>query len=117
MIYISHDIAVIAEVAERIGVMYAGKLVEIASCRAIFKTPRHPYTAALMSAFPSIRGPKTRLEALGGEPPDLLHPPQGCRFHPRCPRALDTCRRIEPELLPAGPEHFSACWNPVEVRQ
>jgi peptide/nickel transport system ATP-binding protein len=117
MIYISHDIAVIAEVAERIGVMYAGKLVEIASSAAIFKSPRHPYTAALMSSFPSIRGPKVRLEALGGEPPDLLHPPRGCRFHPRCPRVLERCRQAEPELQDSHPGHWSACWNPVEVLQ
>jgi peptide/nickel transport system ATP-binding protein len=117
MIYISHDIAVIAEVAERIGVMYAGKLVEIASCSAIFKAPRHPYTAALMSSFPSIRGPKVRLEVLGGEPPDLLNPPRGCRFHPRCPRMLEQCRHVEPVLQASSPDHWSACWNPIEVLQ
>jgi peptide/nickel transport system ATP-binding protein len=117
MIYISHDIAVIAEVADRIGVMYAGKMVEIASCNAIFKSPRHPYTAALMTSFPSIRGPKIHLTALGGEPPDLLHPPEGCRFHPRCPRALEKCHKEVPPLTGSSPDHLAACWNPVEVLQ
>jgi peptide/nickel transport system ATP-binding protein len=115
MVYISHDIAVIAEVSERIGVMYAGRLVEIGSSQAIFRAPRHPYTAALMSAFPSIRGPKTRLTALAGEPPDLLNPPSGCRFHPRCPRALEKCHRVTPVLDGPAPDHTAACWNPVEV--
>ena len=117
MIYISHDIAVIAEVAERIGVMYAGRLVELAPSAAIFHTPAHPYTLALMSAFPSIHGPRTRLTALGGEPPDLLFPPTGCRFHPRCPRVLDQCRQFTPPLQSYGERHQVACWNPVEVRQ
>jgi peptide/nickel transport system ATP-binding protein len=118
MIYISHDIAVIAEVSDRIGVMYAGRLVEIAPSQEIFHAPRHPYTGALMSAFPSIHGPKTRLRSLEGEPPDLLYPPPGCRFHPRCARALDECRRLRPPLAPSGnAEHSVACWNPLEVKQ
>ncbi len=115
MIYISHDIAVIAEVAEKIGVMYAGRLVELAGAREIFKSPRHPYTAALMSAFPSIKGPKTHLEALGGEPPDLLFPPGGCRFHPRCPFASEHCAHEQPPFVPfdQNKEHWIACWYPV----
>ncbi len=115
MIYISHDVAVIAEVSEKIGVMYAGRLVELAQTREIFVRPCHPYTAALMSAFPSIKGPKTRLEGLSGEPPDLLSPPSGCRFHPRCARALEQCQREQPAMSYSGPEHIFYCWNPVEV--
>jgi peptide/nickel transport system ATP-binding protein len=115
MIYISHDIAVIAEVADRIGVMYAGRLAEIASATDIFEHPLHPYTFALMSAFPSIKGPKRALTALPGEPPDLLHPPTGCRFHPRCPRAKDICREETPPFEDFGGGHFAACWNPVEA--
>ncbi|HSF83379.1 MAG TPA: ABC transporter ATP-binding protein [Anaerolineales bacterium] len=115
MIYISHDVAVIAEVAEKIGVMYAGRLVELAHCRDIFRRPRHPYTAALMSAFPSIKGPKRRLDGLGGEPPDLLYPPAGCRFHPRCTQALEHCSHERPPLSSSGPEHIFYCWNPLEV--
>jgi peptide/nickel transport system ATP-binding protein len=115
MIYISHDIAVIAEVAEKIGVMYAGRLVELGRVADIFKHPRHPYTVALMSSFPSIKGPKTKLTALAGEPPDLLSPPAGCRFHPRCPRALEICSQKRPPLVSFGYQHQVACWNPVEV--
>jgi len=116
MIYISHDIAVIAEVSDRIGVMYAGRLVELADAVDIFERPLHPYTFALMSAFPSIQGPKRPLAALPGEPPDLLNPPAGCRFHPRCPRVKDICRREVPAFQDFGNGHFAACWNPVEVK-
>ncbi len=115
MIYISHDIAVIAEVAELLGVMYAGRLAEMSTSHDIFKRPMHPYTVALMSAFPSIRGPKQKLEALPGEPPDLLFPPKGCRFHPRCPRALAQCKKEQPPFEDAGGGHMVACWNPAEV--
>ena len=98
MIYISHDIAVIAEVSSRVGVMYAGRLVELADTADIFARPLHPYTHALMSAFPSITGPKRDLATLPGEPPDLLHPPPGCRFHPRCPAATTVCAEEAPAL-------------------
>ncbi|MDO9027688.1 MAG: ABC transporter ATP-binding protein, partial [Candidatus Roizmanbacteria bacterium] len=113
MLYISHDIAVIAEVCDRIGVMYAGRLAELANGVDIFKRPLHPYTFALMSAFPSTVGPKRSLIALPGEPPDLLHPPSGCRFHPRCPRVKDICLREVPPFQDFGDGHFAACWNPV----
>lgn len=117
MIYISHDIAVIAEVAERIAIMYAGRLCELADAVEIFKRPRHPYTVALMSAFPSIVGEKRPLVALGGEPPDLLFPPPGCRFHPRCPRALDICKQQQPPFEDIGGGHYLACWNPAPVAE
>lgn len=112
MIYISHDIAVIAEVSERVGVMYAGKLVEMATTEAIFHNPIHPYTMALMSSFPSIVGEKTELVTLAGEPPDLLNPPKGCRFHPRCPYATEVCREDEPEFKDHGASHLASCWHP-----
>jgi peptide/nickel transport system ATP-binding protein len=112
MIYISHDIAVIAEVSERVGVMYAGQMAEMASTTAIFHHPIHPYTMGLMSAFPSIVGPKTELVQLPGEPPDLLSPPPGCRFHPRCPYATEICREQVPEFRDHGGGHYAACWHP-----
>ena len=115
MIYISHDIAVIAEVSDRIGVMYAGRLVEIGSSEQIFKNPQHPYTYGLMSAFPSIVGPKRELAVLPGEPPDLLHPPSGCRFHPRCPYATEICTREVPPMVEVSEDHFVACEHPMEV--
>ena len=113
MIYISHDIAVIAEVSDRIAIMYAGRIMEIASAKDIFQHPTHPYTYALMNAFPSIIGKKHPLLALPGEPPDLLHPPDGCRFHPRCPHVLDRCRREVPPDTDYGHGHLAACWNPM----
>jgi peptide/nickel transport system ATP-binding protein len=112
MIYISHDIAVIAEVCERVGVMYAGKMAELASAEAIFHRPLHPYTMGLMSSFPSIVGDKTELVTIPGEPPDLLNPPPACRFHPRCPYATEICREQEPEFKSYGDEHYTACWHP-----
>jgi peptide/nickel transport system ATP-binding protein len=116
MVYISHDIAVIAEVSDRIGVMYAGRMAEIAGAVDIFERPFHPYTHALMSAFPSIKGKKRDLTIVPGEPPDLLDPPPGCRFHPRCPNAIDRCRQEQPPLESAGKHHLVACWNPMEAR-
>jgi peptide/nickel transport system ATP-binding protein len=113
MIYISHDIAVIAEVSDRIGVMYAGRLVELGSSQAIFYRPLHPYTAALLSAFPSVTGPKRPLQTLTGEPPNLLNPPTGCRFHPRCAFATDVCREQRPAFEDMGDGHFVACFHPV----
>lgn len=112
MIYISHDIAVIAEVSRRVGVMYAGKLVELASSEDIFHNPLHPYTMGLMSSFPSIVGEKTELVTIPGEPPDLLAPPSGCRFHPRCPFATEICRTDEPEFKQHADAHWAACWHP-----
>lgn len=116
MIYISHDIAVIAEVSEKIAVMYAGRIAEMGKSDDIFKCCNHPYTVALMSAFPSIVGPKTKLLALPGEPPDLLAPPSGCRFHPRCPVATEKCSQEAPPLEPIKPGHLVACWHPMEVK-
>jgi len=112
MLYISHDIAVIAEVSQRIGVMYAGNLVEFADTVTIFKNPAHPYTIALMSAFPSIKGEKRKLQGLPGEPPDLLRPPSGCRFHPRCPFATAVCTESPAEYREIHPQHYVACWHP-----
>ena len=112
MIYITHDIAVVAEVTDRIGVMYAGKLVELGSTADVFEHPIHPYTKALLSVFPSIRGEKRPLTTLGGEPPNLVDPPTGCRFHPRCPYATAICQQEEPPIV-VRDGHWAACWNPV----
>ncbi|WP_407701731.1 ABC transporter ATP-binding protein [Thermosipho ferrireducens] len=119
MIYISHDIAVIAEVSDKIAVMYAGKFVELADSVTIFKNPMHPYTYLLMNAFPSIVGEKKELFTIPGEPPNLLEPPKGCRFAPRCPWATDKCREEEPEYKLIENGHYIACWHPLteEVRE
>ncbi|MBT8165869.1 MAG: ABC transporter ATP-binding protein [Acidimicrobiia bacterium] len=115
IIYISHDIAVIAEVTDRMGVMYAGKMVEFGNTADIFSAPRHPYAWLLLSSTPSIVGPRRQLAPLEGEPPNLLDPPSGCRFNPRCPFATEQCRTEEPPLQDIGDGHLVACWNYEEV--
>lgn len=109
MIYISHDISVIAESCERIAVMYAGILAEYAQAVDLFRSPMHPYTKALMNSFPSIKGARRRLIPVPGEPPNLLDPPTGCRFHPRCPLAMDICKRENPAFKEYGSKHWAAC--------
>ena len=106
---ISHDISTIADICEKTSVMYAGKIVELADTLTVFKDPRHPYAKGLISAFPSIKGAKKRLSSIPGFPPDLLNPPKGCRFHPRCPIATDVCQRQEPEIRDLGRNHLVAC--------
>jgi peptide/nickel transport system ATP-binding protein len=115
IIYISHDVAVIAEVSDRIGVMYAGKLVELGTTDEVFPHPRHPYTYLLLASTPSVRGPRRKLAPLEGEPPDLLHPPSGCRFHPRCPWATEVCASDEPPFVEASEGHRVACWHSDQV--
>ncbi len=112
MIYISHDIGVVAEVTDRIGVMYAGRLVELGDTADVFGAPMHPYTAALMSSFPSISGEKHELETLPGEPPNLANPPAGCPFHPRCAYATEECREEFPAQVQRG-SRWTACWHPL----
>ncbi len=115
IIYISHDVAVIAEVSDRIGVMYAGKLVELGSTDEVFSHPKHPYTYLLLASTPSVKGPRRKLAPLEGEPPDLLKPPSGCRFHPRCPWATEICSIDEPPFEELSEGHSVACWHPDEV--
>lgn len=115
MIYISHDIAVIAEVTDSLGVMYAGKMVEYGETREVFARPKHPYAYLLLKSTPSITGPRRTLAPLEGEPPDLLDPPTGCRFHPRCPFATEKCVNEEPPLADIGGGHRVACWHYEQV--
>ncbi len=114
MIYISHDVSVIAEVSDIVGVMYAGRLMEVGPADDVFKRPRHPYTYGLMNAYPSILGEKRNLMTIPGEPPNLIFPPEGCRFHPRCDWATDECGMVEPSVRHIGPEHFVSCHNPLQ---
>jgi oligopeptide/dipeptide ABC transporter, ATP-binding protein, C-terminal domain len=109
MIYVSHDISVIAEVSKRMAVMYAGRIVEYADAVSVFKHPLHPYTKGLMASFPSIRGELKRLEGIPGEPPNLVDPPTGCRFHPRCPYAREICKKKEPKYREISTNHWVAC--------
>jgi peptide/nickel transport system ATP-binding protein len=109
MIYISHDISVIAETCAKTGVMYAGKIVEYADTDSLFYDTLHPYTRALLSSYPSIKGEVKRLNPIPGEPPNLLDPPTGCRFYPRCPEREGICDSQEPEYLEVKKDHFVAC--------
>ena len=113
MIYISHDIAAVAEMSHRIGVMYAGKIVELGQTSQVLRQPLHPYTEALMASFPSLKGQRKKLESLPGEPPDLVSPPEGCRFRPRCPFATSICEESEPRLE-FHRDHEMACWHPLK---
>ncbi|MGC8565615.1 MAG: ABC transporter ATP-binding protein [Thermoplasmata archaeon] len=109
MILITHDVSVVAEISNRIAVMYAGKIMEKGMTKDVFKHFAHPYTEGLMASFPSIIGEKKRLASIPGSPPDLVEPPKGCRFHPRCPYAKDICMEQEPPLIEISPGHFTAC--------
>jgi peptide/nickel transport system ATP-binding protein len=109
MMYISHDISVIAETCERIAVMYAGNVVEYADSVTLFASPLHPYTHGLLSSFPSIKGPLKKLTPIPGEPPNLLNPPTGCRFHPRCPYAQRLCKEEVPPFKEYQERHYAAC--------
>ncbi len=106
VLYITHDLAVAAELCDRIGVMYSGSICEVASVGDLFANPLHPYTLALMAAVPR---PGQRPQAIGGDIPDPLHLPSGCRFHPRCPRAETICRQEPPALRQIQPGHRVAC--------
>lgn len=109
LIVISHDLSILAQVCDRVVIMYAGKIVESADIESIFGNPLHPYTKALISAFPNAKGPKRPLSILPGEPPDLINPPKGCVFSPRCPQASALCSEREPELIEVSPGHHVAC--------
>jgi peptide/nickel transport system ATP-binding protein len=117
--FITHDLALLSTVADRIAIMYAGQLAESGSCRDIVDRPRHPYTTALMDTVlvpePQVR--QKRVEGIRGAPPDLRFPPAGCRFHPRCRHVMDVCRESEPPLVgdgrqgvTGGTRGFAACW-------
>jgi peptide/nickel transport system ATP-binding protein len=97
MIMITHDLSIIAETCEKMAIMYAGKIVEYGSVFDIFEEPLHPYTQGLIGAFPKITEEKRRMISISGSPPDLLNPPTGCRFHPRCKCAMDICKKKDPE--------------------
>jgi peptide/nickel transport system ATP-binding protein len=115
MVLVTHDLGVVAGRADDIAVMYAGKVVEKAPTRTLFTNTKMPYTEALVSSIPKLSDPShTRLTTIGGRPPLLIDPPQGCRFSPRCPYAQERCFQEEPPLIPADdPAHEFRCWFPV----
>jgi peptide/nickel transport system ATP-binding protein len=109
MMFVTHDMTVHANVADRLGIMYAGRLVEEAPTADIFARPMHPYTAHLVASLPRI-GEQSRKKSLSGAPPNLANPPSGCRYHPRCPLAMDVCREASPALTTLAPNHRVACY-------
>jgi peptide/nickel transport system ATP-binding protein len=118
IIMITHDLGVIAEVADDVVVMYAAKVAEHAPVDNLFKRPHHPYTWGLLGSLPRLDTDVERLVQIQGQPPSLLNPPRGCRFHPRCPYVMGICKTVEPQLLPAGDEtdHFQACHLDVDTK-
>ena len=111
IIFITHDFGVVASMCHRVAVMYAGKIVETATTREIFKTPKHPYTSALMQSVPRLDQKGGRLYSIEGQPPSLMDLPPGCRFFARCPVAEDICQQQEPSEVEIGKGHFVSCWR------
>jgi peptide/nickel transport system ATP-binding protein len=109
VLFITHDLSVVAENCHDVGIMYAGNLVEVGDVESVFKRSLHPYSYKLIGAFPSVVGPKKRLEFIPGVPPNLLNLPSGCRFHPRCPYAQDICSKDDPEFSEIEPGHYAKC--------
>jgi peptide/nickel transport system ATP-binding protein len=110
IILITHNIGVVAELADRVAVMYAGKLMELADAFPLFDDPLHPYTRGLLNSVPNISLTEDHLQIMSGSPPDLINPPPGCKFHPRCPRVMDRCRVEVPTVKEVRPGHWTACW-------
>lgn len=110
ILFITHDLSLLVEISDRIGIMYAGRLVETAPSRELFEDPKHPYTRRLMNSFPTVFGQRQELQGIPGSPPDLISPPPGCRFHPRCDVALaGRCQEEVPQLKRVGEKRFVAC--------
>jgi oligopeptide/dipeptide ABC transporter ATP-binding protein len=107
---ITHDLGVIAEVADRVCVMYAGNIVEVAPVRDLYKHPLHPYSQGLLSSIPRMDQPDKKLESIPGSVPNLIYPPTGCRFHPRCPHAMPICKETRPPMTLEAEGHTVACY-------
>lgn len=117
VVLVSHDLAVIAQTCERVAVMYAGQIVELAPTRELITNPKHPYTVGLLNSLPSIDTNQRYLTPISGAPPTLLNPPQGCRFYDRCPLHTDQCRTWDTELLEISPGHYARCWRHEDVER
>jgi len=109
LILITHNMGVVAELADRVAVMYAAKLVEVAKALPLYEEPKHPYTQGLLRSIPNISLTEQVLATMPGSPPDLIKPPSGCRFHPRCPYVKDECKEIEPPMREVEGDHLVAC--------
>jgi oligopeptide/dipeptide ABC transporter ATP-binding protein len=109
ILLISHNIGIVAQMADRVTVMYGGRIAENGSAAAVFADPRHPYTQGLLASIPNIKLDQPELHTMPGTPPDLVNPPSGCVFHPRCPSVMDRCRREAPPVF-NDKGHLTACW-------
>lgn len=116
ILLITHDMGIVANMADRVAVMYAGKIVELSDVYTIFKRPMHPYTIGLLKSVPNPLKRKERLDTIPGVVPNLINPPSGCRFHPRCSRATSICKEKVPELVEVEEKHFVACHHPGEEK-
>lgn len=108
ILFITHDMSLMVEFSDRIGIMYAGEIVELASAQEIFNNPLHPYTQGLIHSFPPLTGPKQKLTGIPGSPPDMVAPPTGCRFHPRCTACQPIETQVTPKLREVTPGHWLA---------
>src|SRR5437899_4214806 len=116
ILLITHDLALTAELCDRLAVLYAGRLAEVGPLEHLVRTPRHPYTKALLQSRPHV-GMTGDIPTIPGSVADLMRPPSGCRFHPRCPNATQVCTERQPDLVQMGPGQRAACHNPVPVRE
>ncbi len=114
IILITHDLSLIAEIADKVAIMYAGKIVEYGTADQVYNNPQHPYTKGLLASIPRLRGELRKLEWIPGVPPDLSNPPPGCRFAPRCKFKFDPCDKEEPPVIEVEPGHYVACWLHVK---
>ncbi len=110
MIFVTHNLGIVAKICDQVAVMYAGKLAESGPVRQIFNAPAHPYTQALLESIPRVADRRARLTAIDGQPPDLAALPPGCPFQPRCPKAEPRCAREDPPAFPVGDGHVARCW-------
>lgn len=110
VLFITHDFGIVTEMCDRIGVMYAGNMAEIAPLRELLTNPLHPYTKALLLSIPTPSKRGENLHVISGMVPDLLKPPTGCRFHPRCPHTMDVCKTKPPPVTKVGKDHLVSCY-------
>jgi len=116
ILLITHDLALCAELCDRLAVLYAGRLAEVGPLERLVRAPRHPYTSALLRSRPHL-GMSGDIPTIPGSVADMLRPPSGCRFHPRCPNRVEVCSERRPELIAMGPAQQAACHNPVEIHE
>jgi oligopeptide/dipeptide ABC transporter ATP-binding protein len=110
LIFITHNLGIVAKMCDTVAVMYAGRIAEMGPVRQIFNTPTHPYTEALLTSIPRLSDTHARLTAIDGQPPDLVSPPSGCAFHPRCPKVMERCREEDPPGFTTAERQIARCW-------